>query len=330
MNNQAGQKYPWYDDRMEYLRQSHDDPRENHKNSAGLYATPKKIYTYLCQNVWKQEEAKKAASIIMYNCLHGIKSNAMFVGPSGCGKTHTWRCLKQIFWDRIEIVDGSSLTQDGWKGSTKWRGLLRAPIFREGNAILVIDEADKMLMPKYSSGNKNASHGIQSEGLTMLEGTRINIKDGPIVHEIDTSKISFVLCGAFSNKAHDVAEKNSGARIGFGAAPKPVQPYARPLDERDLIEYGVMPEFMGRVQRIVNLQAMTADDYYRMTADFGTVLRNIGKQYGADVRLTPEKRRELAELAYRTGLGVRGMENHIRQLIDNALFNDCEQRCFEF
>lgn len=59
-------------------------------------------------------------------------------------------------------------------------------------------------------------------------------------------------------------------------------------------------------------------------------LAHIQKQYQANIQLTPQKRRELAELASRTGLGIRGMENQIRQLIDNALFEDCERHCFEF
>ena len=334
MNSQTEQQapsYPWYDDRVEDLRQNLADPEEGYEDQSALYDTPRKIHGYLCQRVWKQDEAKRAASIIMYNCLHGIKSNAFFVGPSGCGKTHTWRCLKQIFRDRIKIVDGSGLTQEGWKGDLKWKDLLRSPIFRSGdNAILVIDEFDKTCMPKYS-GNENVSHAIQSEGLTMLEGGAcVRIKDGPIRYDIDTTKISFVLCGAFSTKAHDIAEKSSGPRIGFGAAPEPVQPYARPLDEQDLIDFGVMPEFMGRIQRLVNLQPMTVNDYYEMTARLGPVLRHIRQQYGADVQLTPQKRRELAEMAYRTGLGIRGMESKIRQLVDDAIFDNCEQRSFEF
>lgn len=263
----------------------------------------------------------------MYHCLRGVKSNAIFIGPSGCGKTYIWRCLKEVFPDRIEIADISSLTLDGWKGSLKWKDLLRSPIFRSGNhSILVLDEADKMLAPKFSY-NENVSQNIQSEGLTMLEGARVEVRDDSAIHEIDTSKISFVLCRAFSNKAHDVAEKSGGSRIGFGAAREAVQPYAEPLEEADLIEFGVMPEFLGRVQRIVNLQPMTVDDYSRMTDNSLGFLTHIREQYQADIRLTPQKRRELAS---RTGLGVRGMENQIRRLIDDALFDDCERHHFAF
>lgn len=291
--------------------------------------SPKDIYDYLDRHIWKQEVAKRAASVIMYHCLRGIKSNAMFIGPSGCGKTYIWRRLKEAFPDRIEIADISNLTQDGWKGSLKWKDLLRSPIFRSGNhSVLVLDEADKMLAPKFSC-NENVSHNIQSEGLTMLEGARVEVKDDSVIYEVDTAKISFILCGAFSNKAHKAAEKRGG-RIGFAAAQEAAQPYARPLEEADLIEFGVMPEFLGRVQRIVNLQPMTADDYYQMTDNSLGFLSHIRKQYQAYIWLTPQKRWELAELASRTGLGVRGMENQIRQLIDDELFDNCERHHFAF
>lgn len=323
---------PWYDDRVaavrkEYVNPWADDVEEPEQD------TPKEIYDYLDQHVWKQETAKRVASVIMYQCLQGIKSNTMFIGPSSCGKTHIWRCLKKIYPNRIEIADISNLTQDGWKGSLKWKDLLRSPIFRSENhcnCILVADEADKMFSPKISSSENNASLSIQAEGLTLVEGTRVDVKIDSVIHSIDTSKISFVFCGAFSSKAHDVAEKSSGSRIGFGAAPAaPVQPYARPLDEQDLIDFGVMPEFMGRIQRVVNLQQMTVEDYFLMTGS-RNFLSRIGEQYKADVRLTLAKRRELAEQAARTGLGVRGMESQIRRLVDDAIFDDCTQRSFEF
>lgn len=337
--NPAARPFPWYDDRVEAVRKEYVNPwtEEDEPAEEKPFAedptryTPKEIYAYLDRLVWKQEEAKRAASVIMYQCLHGIKSNAMFIGPSGCGKTHVWRCLQKLYPNRIEIVDSSNITQDGWKGSKKWADLLRSPIFRSGyRTILVLDEADKMLSPKFTSGGENTSHSIQSEGLTMLEGARVDVKIDSVIHTIDTTHISFVLCGAFSNKAHAVAEKDAGSRIGFGAAPKPVQPYARPLGEADLIDFGVMPEFLGRIQRIVHLEPMTEEDYYRMTDGSFSLLSHIQEQYHANIRLSPQKRRELAEMACRTGLGVRGMESQIRRLVDDAIFDDCQRRCFEF
>lgn len=332
MDNQnptPAQPRPWYDDRVEAVRKDDPAPRMEAEEGPARY-TPREIYAYLDCKVWKQTEAKRAASVIMYNCLHGIRSNALFIGPSGCGKTHIWRCLQQIYPNRIEIADSSSLTLEGWKGALKWKDLLRSPIFRSGDrTILVMDEADKMLAPKFS-GSENVSQSIQSEGLTMLEGARVDVAIDSVIHSIDTSKISFVLCGAFSNKAHAAAEKDAGSRIGFGSAQGAAQPYARPLGEEELIDFGIMPEFMGRIQRIVSLEPMTVDDYRSMLDSPHSFLAHIGEQYGADIRLTPRKRRELAELAYRTGLGVRGMENQLRRLVDDAIFDDCERRRFEF
>lgn len=333
---------PWYDDRIKEIRTESTSPWAPIGNSPSPwdddpapseYGTPRKIHDYLCQHVWRQDEAKKAAAIAMYQCLRGIKSNSLFVGPTGCGKTHIWRVLREIFPDKIEIVDGSNLTQDGWKGDKKWQDLLRFPAVLSGDpAVVVLDEADKALSPKFSSHGENVSHGIQAEGLTIIEGTTVDVKDGPITHKVDTSKISFVLCGAFSAKAHDIAEQANRSPIGFGQERNaaPVQPYGRHMDEQDLLDFGIMPEFLGRIQRIVHLEPMTEEDYYNMTGSSGGVLSRIGQQYGADIRLTPEKRRELAEIACETGLGVRAIESRIRQLVDDAMFDDCTRKHFEF
>lgn len=339
MSSQTPDPLPWYDDRVKQIRSESASawapaaeiptPWDD-APAPDAYDTPRKIYDYLCQRVWKQDAAKRAAAVIMYHCIRGIKTNAIFVGPSGSGKTHVWRMLQDIFPNKISIVDGSNITLDGWKGDKKWQDLLRFPAALSGeSAILVVDEFDKACAPRYSQ-NENISHSVQAEGLTIIEGTHVDIKDGPITHEVDTSRLSFVLCGAFSCKANDIAARASQRHIGFGALrDTAMHPYDQPLTEQDLIDYGVLPEFMGRIQRIVNLQPMTIDDYYRMTEAPHGVLWQLQRQYGLEIHITPERRRELAEHAYVTGLGVRGMEGQIRQLIDDAIFADCERQSLE-
>jgi ATP-dependent protease Clp ATPase subunit len=152
----------------------------------------------------------------------------------------------------------------GRKGDKTCSELLRSHIFRNGHHnILVLDEADKLCAPKFSGG-KNVSQSIQSEGLTILKGAFVEVKISSVIHSIDTSKISFILCGAFSSKAHDVAGKSAGSRISFGAAPKATQPYVRPLEEQDLIDFGIMPELLGHIQRLVHLEPMTDEEYSQM------------------------------------------------------------------
>ncbi len=282
----------------------------------------KDIYDYLDKRIIKQEEAKKAAAMIMWKCLRGIKENAIFCGPTGCGKTEIWRCLSNLFPNSIHIVDASSVTKEGFTGNTKWKDLLKNRIFKEGekNTILVLDEIDKLISPQFTSSGENISESIMNEGLKLIEGT---VTDG-----IDTRKISFVMLGAFSRKAGEIAEKSKSSGMGFGAVRKDFAVYSKPLTITDIISFGATPEFMGRVGRIVNLSPMSKEDYENIFYDEDySPLKKFENLYNIRIYISSENRERIIENAVTNGLGIRGISNEISNLVDERLFEDPEREC---
>ena len=119
--------------------------------------TPRKIYNYLNDWVYGQEDAKRAASMLMYHHIHKRRRNLIMAGPSGCGKTEIWRILSHRF-DCIKIINGPQIACDGWKGSYHVKDIFvnEAPSLAS-RLVIVIDEADKLFEPAIGSGGTD--HG---------------------------------------------------------------------------------------------------------------------------------------------------------------------------
>lgn len=334
----------WYDDRVEEREEKltdggsngdglkDDDVCEKPDGEADLlrrFDRGEKIYNYLDKRIWKQNEAKRAASIILFNCLHrGRRSNAMFIGPSGCGKTYIWRCLQELFPERIEIVDGSNITPDGWSGKKKWASLLLSEKFLgNGQTILVIDEADKMFLPKTNSRGENWSAIIQGEVLKMLEGIQVDLGGG---FQVDTSRISFIFCGAFSVKSEEAAEKKRGGNIGFVKSSREVKAYDVPMERKNLHDFGIMTEILGRIRRIVNLKPMTEEDFFHMIDAACSPVKKLEEEFGVKISLMPETCKKLIAEAAKDGEGIRGMENKLCVMLEDALYEEEDRRHFVF
>lgn len=322
-------EFPWYHPNAT-ISIKHFEP---HQGSPPLI-TPKEIFGYLDSRIYKQDEAKKAAALFAWKTLKGIKENAFFIGPSGCGKTEIFRALSEWepFINRISIVDASNLTISGWKGDKKVESLFDDPVISSGKqVVLVLDEMDKALSPKVTSTNDDYAKHLQGELLKPLEGSFITYERNNSSFQVDTRRVNFALLGAFSTKAEEIAEKNTGSKIGFGAIPDDVQAYSKPLELQDLLDFGVMPEFAGRVQRIVNLEPMTEADYLAMLSERNfSLTERFRKLYGINLHLAQDTRLKIASEAYTDNLGIRGMQNIIQNMIDDFLFEDCTVTEIEF
>jgi len=287
---------------------------------------PHQIYDFLSQDVYGQEEAKEAASMMLWEHLQGITSNLLFVGPTGSGKTEIFRQLSKVY-DGIYIADAASITQAGWKGDTKISTIIgaAAQTANGNNPIIVLDEADKMFEAR-PAGGEGMSYAIQNELLKVLEGGYIQC--GKMI--IDTSHISFCFLGAFEKMLS--VKKSSSGGIGFGEkVGEDRVTYADAFTDDDLVRYGgVRREIAGRIGKIVQLSAMTADDFYQIlcTPDMSPIDK-LEKQFGKRLVVSDDLKRELSKEAADSRLGVRQMTSQLKRMLEKHIFAEPESPEYE-
>jgi len=325
----------WYDDDVDAASLARAPDLISRKNM-----TPKEIYDFLNCRVYKQDEAKRAVAMFAWKTIHNIKSNMILCGPTGCGKTELFRALNELFSDMVAIIDVSSVTLDGWSGKTKWSTVMSNDIFKTHHTwhIACFDEFDKVCEPKISSSGENYSAQVLSQALKILEGTKLMIEqENNKRYTIDTSTINFAMCGAFSNLASDIAEQGQGSKIGFNSSyDESIKAYDKELTADDIIKYGVPPEFLGRIGTIVNLKRLTEEDYYQMLMCGGgarhksRLIERIQKEYGISLHLNSYTRHRIASEAFEKGLGVRYLTTSISNMIDEQIFENPQQKVFEF
>ncbi len=296
--------------------------------------TPRLLYDYIGEYVQGQEQARRAAAILVYNHLQGHRRNMILAGPTGCGKTEIWRALRKKF-DFIKIVNGPQLSCDGWKGSYHIKDIFLEELETCGDPrrlLVVIDEADKIFEPAVGSGGTDFSKMLQNEFLKIMDGDELSLNsDDPKKNSvvIDCSGVSFVFCGSFETLLQNRDERPSP--IGFSRGEEKSQSEPVIFTEEDLIRYGnVRREIAGRIQQIAEVRMLTEEDFERIMTSHKKLspIRQLAEMYGIHMKVDAPTRKYLAHKAVESRLGCRYIRSRLQALLDEQMFDDPDQKEF--